>query len=88
MKSLIIIGIAFIIIFFISSHETGYAKKGKTWVWVTNDENFGSRDHWIEGIDSESFRVLKQNKCFAVDNHSAYFNGRKSVTHHLMGLFL
>ena len=77
MKSLIIIGIAFIIIFFISSCETGYAKKGKTWVWVTNDENFGSRDHWIEGIDSESFRVLKQNKCFAVDNHSAYFNGRK-----------
>ena len=77
MKTLIIIGIACIIIFFFSSCETGYVKKGHNWVWVTNDENFGSRDHWIEGIDLESFRVLKQNKCFAVDKYSAYFKGRK-----------
>jgi hypothetical protein len=77
LKTIIIIGISLIIIFYISSCKTGYAKKGKTWVWVTNDENFGRREHWIEGIDGESFRVLRSNKCFAVDKNAAYFKGRK-----------
>lgn len=77
MKIFIIITLALIVIFLISSCETGYVKRGHNWVWVTNDENFGSRDHWIEGIDPESFRVLQQNKCFAVDKNSAYFKGRK-----------
>ena len=77
MKIFIIITFVFVVVFFISSCETGYVKRGHNWVWVTNDENFGSRDHWIEGIDLESFRVLRQNKCFAVDKNSAYFNGRK-----------
>ncbi|MBK9256685.1 MAG: DKNYY domain-containing protein [Saprospiraceae bacterium] len=77
MKIFIIIILAFIIMFFISSCETGYVKRGHNWVWVTNDENFGSRDHWIDGIDMESFKVLKQNKNFATDKYSAYFRGRK-----------
>lgn len=77
MKIFIIITLALLVIFLISSCETGYVKRGYNWVWVTNDENFGSRDHWIEGIDPESFKVLKQNKCFAMDKYSAYFKGRK-----------
>jgi hypothetical protein len=77
LKIFIIIGIALIITSLISSCETGYVKKGHNWVWVTNDENFGSRDHWIEGIDLKSFKVLRQNKCFAIDKNSAYFKGRK-----------
>jgi hypothetical protein len=76
-KILIIISLALMVLFFIFSCETGYAKRGKTWVWVTNDEYFGKRDHWIEGIDSESFKVSKQNKNFGTDRYSAYFQGEK-----------
>ena len=77
MKIIILLTLVFLVIFFFSSCETGYSKKGHNWVWVTNDENFGSRDHWIEGIDAESFKVTKENKYFGTDRHSAYFQGRK-----------
>ena len=77
MKIFIIITLVLIVIFFISSCETGYVKRGHNWAWVTNDENFGSRDHWIQGVDNESFKVCKQNKNFGTDRHSAYFQGRK-----------
>ncbi|MBK6611372.1 MAG: DKNYY domain-containing protein [Sphingobacteriales bacterium] len=77
MKTSIIIGIVLIIVLIISSCGTGYTKKNGQWVWVTNDENFGSRNHWIEGIDNNSFKVLKQNKNFGADNHAVYFKGKK-----------
>jgi len=77
LKTFIIIVLVSFIIFFFSSCETGYVKKGHNWVWVTNDENFGSRDHWMQGIDNESFKVCKQNKNFGTDRTSAYFQGRK-----------
>lgn len=77
MKTVFLVTLVMLIVFVYSSCETGYVKKGHNWVWVTNDENFGSRDHWIEGIDMESFKVLKQNKNFATDKYSAYFRGRK-----------
>lgn len=79
MKTLIIIGFVCIIIFFFSSCETGYVKRGHNWVWVTQDEYFGKRDHWIQGIDNESFKVCKQNKNFGTDRNSAYFQGRKVI---------
>jgi hypothetical protein len=80
MKVLFITTIFLLAVFFISSCETGYSRRSKSWVWVTNDENFGSRDHWILGIDNESFEVSKKNKNIATDRYSAYFEGRK-ITH-------
>lgn len=77
MKTVFLVIMVLIVVFLYKSCETGYVKKGHNWVWVTNDENFGSRDHWIEGIDMESFKVLRQNKNFAIDKYSAYFRGRK-----------
>jgi hypothetical protein len=77
LKIFIIITLVLIVIFFISSCETGYVKRGYNWAWVTNDEHFGSRDHWIQGVDNESFKVCKQNKNFGTDRHSAYFQGRR-----------
>ena len=77
MKIFFIIVLVSVVLFFLSSCETGYAKRGHNWVWVTQDEYFGKRDHWIEGIDSETFKVSKQNKNFGTDKNSAYFQGRK-----------
>ncbi len=77
MKILYIVALVFTVVFFISSCDTGYVKKGYNWVWVTNDENFGNRDHWIQGIDNESFKVCKPNNNFGTDRNSAYFQGRK-----------
>ncbi|HRO09521.1 MAG TPA: DKNYY domain-containing protein [Saprospiraceae bacterium] len=71
--------IMFVIIFMVifQSCETGYTKKNGQWTWVTNDENFGKRNHWIEGIDINSFKVLMKNKNFGADKHTVYFKGRK-----------
>lgn len=77
MKVFFMVSIIFLVVFFITSCETGYTKKGNNWVWVTNDENFGSRDHWIQGVDNKSFKVSKQNDNFGTDQYSAFFQGRK-----------
>lgn len=55
---------------------TGYAKQNGSWVWVTNDEQFGSRTFTIVGADQSSFYVL-DNKNFAKDKESVYFKGKK-----------
>ena len=77
MKTLSIIFILILILTCFTACETGYVKRGGNWVWVTNDENFGSRDHWIIGIDNASFKVIMKNKLFAVDQYAVYFKGRK-----------
>lgn len=62
--------------FIVSGCSTGYVKENGDWVWVTIDESHGKRSHYIEGIDQESFHVLKKNKNFAMDNARVYFKGK------------
>lgn len=64
------------LLFFTGCSSTGYQKKHGDWVWVTNDENFGVRQHLIVGIDQSSFMVLP-NKSFAKDKHQVYYKGKK-----------
>lgn len=77
MKIVLCIILGLFITFFISSCNTGYQKENGQWVWKTHDEHFGRRSHWIDGIDNQSFKVIKENTNFAVDKHSAYFKGKK-----------
>ena len=56
--------------------DTGYSRKNGDWVWLTHDEHHGKRAHWIEDIDQQSFKVLK-NKNFAADKNHVYYKGKK-----------
>jgi hypothetical protein len=57
--------------------RTGYVKKNGQWTWTTRDVQFGTRNHWIEGVDSKTFKVIKKNRNYGVDRSYAYFQGRK-----------
>ncbi|MFZ1750283.1 MAG: DKNYY domain-containing protein, partial [Saprospiraceae bacterium] len=76
MKIAISIFIILCILYFVKGCQTGYVNNNDVWSWVTIDESHGKRLHWIEGIDQNSFEVLK-NKNFALDQHQVYFKGRK-----------
>lgn len=70
--------IIFVLILFyvFKGGKTGYVKNNGDWSWVTIDEQYGKRVHWIEGTDHNSFVVLK-NKNFAKDRKQVYFKGKK-----------
>ena len=76
MKTVLAIVLVLIILYFFKGCKTGYVKKNGDWSWVTIDEQNGKRLHWIEGIDQNSFVVLK-NKNFAKDRDQVYFKGKK-----------
>jgi hypothetical protein len=76
MKIALIIVILLFILYFLKGSQTGYVKKNGDWTWVTIDESHGKRLQWIEGIDQNTFTVLK-NKSFALDQNQVYFKGRK-----------
>ena len=64
------------ILYFYRGCKTGYVKNNGDWSWVTIDESQGKKLHWIEGIDQNTFTVLK-NKSFALDQNQVYFKGKK-----------
>lgn len=76
MKLVLAIILISIFLYFFKGSKTGYVKTNGDWSWVTIDENNGKRIHLIEGIDQNSFTLLK-NKCFALDQNQVYFNGKK-----------
>lgn len=78
MKITLFLLLIFLLLTLLSScgTDTGYTRENGQWTWVTNDENYGRRSHWIEEIDQESFKVLK-NKNFGADKDHVYFQGKK-----------
>ena len=54
---------------------TGYQKEHGTWVWVTNDENYGRRSTPLAPVDNASFKVLS-NKKYARDKDHVFFSGK------------
>lgn len=48
MKITLLLSLIFLLFTLLSSCGTGYTRENGQWTWVTNDENYGRRPHWIE----------------------------------------
>ncbi len=76
LKTSVLLLILVVFVSFLIGCKNGYVKKNGQWLWVTTDENYGTRSFPISGIDPKSFTVL-DNANFAKDRYNVYFKGKK-----------
>jgi hypothetical protein len=64
-----------IILFLISSCNSGYDKQDGSWVWISYDEGAGKRINEIDPHHFETFEVL-DNEEYARDKNSVFYVGQ------------
>jgi len=61
-----------LIIFSLTSCDSGYRFENSAWVWISYDEGVGKRVEKLDSVDINSFKVLKE-KNYAIDKKHVYY---------------